>query len=167
MANPSTVIGTVPKSPPIIHASGLRSFVKKCMVRHKSIITSSQLDKLAKYLLSNKKARKLDLNISTDRIRKGVLCDNCNFQIVMKYQRGSWTCPKCGNRSKKAFLIALNDYRLLINDKITNPEFREFFYVESMYAASKILTRLGLEATGDKKGRYYTIPEDIINKKIT
>lgn len=164
MANPSTVIGSVPTSPPIFHASGLRTYVKKCMVRHKNMITSSQLERLAKYLLSNKKARKLDLNISMDRIRKGVLCDNCSFQVVMKYQRGSWTCPKCGNRSKRAFLIALNDYRLLIDEKITNGEFRDFFQVESMQVTSKILSRLNLHPIGSKKGRCYIIPEDILDR---
>lgn len=164
MANPSTVIGNVPKSPPIFHASGLRSFVKKCLVRHSSVLTSSQLEKLAKMLLSKVEARRFDINISVERIRKGVLCENCSYQVAMFYKHGFWICHKCGLRSKKALLRALDDYRLLINDKITNREFREFFHVESLFAASKILTRLNLEAKGNNRGRFYIIPEDILNK---
>lgn len=162
MANPSTVIGAVPKSPPTFHASGLRAFVKNCMMRHPSILTSSQLDKLVKFFLSKVKSRKLDLNISFERIRKGVLCDQCNYQVVMKYQRGGWACPSCGNRSKKALLMALNDYRLLIDEKVTNREFREFFHVPSSDAAQKILARLNLNPIGKNKGRYYIIPENIV-----
>lgn len=164
MANPSTVIGNVPKSPPVIHASGLRSFVKKCLVRHSSVLTSSQLEKLAKVLLSKVESRQFDLNISLDRIRKGVLCESCNYREVMAYKQGFWCCPKCGVRSRRALLRALDDYRLLVSDKITNREFREFFNVGSIFAASKILTRLNLESKGNNKGRFYIIPEDIINK---
>lgn len=164
MANPSSIIGNVPKSPPIFHASGLRSFIKKCLVRNESKLTTSQLDKLAKYLLSKVVARDFDLNISVERIRKGVLCENCNYSVVMTYKRGIWSCPQCGVQSRKAFLRALDDYRLLISDRITNQEFREFFHVESMYASSKILSRLNLKTVGNKKGRYYIIPEDILNR---
>lgn len=163
MANPSTVIGNVPKSPPIFHASGLRTFVKRCLMRHPSVLTTNQLEKLAKYFLSKVVSRKVHLNISTERIRKGVLCEECSFKVVMTYHQGFWHCPKCGHRSKRALLIALNDYRLLISDKITNREFRDFFNVESLFAASKILTRLNLEARGNNRGRFYIIPEDILN----
>lgn len=164
MANPSSIIGNVPKSPPIFHASGLRSFIKYCLARHESQLTTSQLNKLAKHFLSSAISRDFDLNISFDRIRKGVLCENCDYSVTMTYRRGIWSCPKCGLQSRKALLQALNDYRLLISDRITNREFREFFNIDSMYAASKILSRLNLETVGDKKGRYYIIPEDILNR---
>jgi len=164
MANPSTVIGTVPKAPPLFHASGLRAFIKSCLVRHESLLTTSQLDKLAKLLMSRSMSRNFDLNISVDRIRKGVLCEKCNYAVAMTYSRGIWTCPKCGFESRDALLKALDDYRLLISERITNREFREFFNVESMYAASKILSRLNIETVGHKKGRYYIIPEDLLNR---
>lgn len=162
MANPSTIIGNVPNTVPFLHASGLRSFVKACMIKHPSQLTTSQLDKLAKLLLAKIESRNYDLNISLDRIRKGVLCEHCDYQIQMNYSRGYWHCPNCGNRSKKALLRALDDYRLLINNQITNKEFREFFGVKSMDTVSKILTRSSLIPVGNKKGRYYIIPKDIL-----
>lgn len=164
MANQSTIIGNVPNTVAFFHASGLRAFVKKCMVKHHKQITSSQLKKLSKILLSKVESRRYDLNISFDRFRKGVLCENCNHQIQMNYSRGFWHCPKCGTQSKDALLKALDDYRLLISNQITNREFREFFGVESMITASNILTRSPLIPVGNKKGKYYIIPEDILKK---
>lgn len=164
MANSSTIIGEVPSSFPIFHASGLRFFVKKCMMQHQQKITNYQLEKLSKFLMSQLKPRNYDLNISLERIRKGVLCENCNYKVEMKYKLGVWTCPKCNLRSKKAFYQALNDYRLLISNKITNREFRDFFNVNSVDAASKILIRLQLESSGITRGKYYIIPENIIDR---
>ncbi len=164
MANPATIIGNVPKSPPIFHASGLRSFIKKCLVRHESQLTTGQLDKLAKQLLSRAVSRNFDLNISVDRIRKGVLCEKCNYAVAMTYGRGIWTCPKCGFESRDALLRALDDYRLLISERITNREFREFFNVNSGDVAQKILTRLNLVAVGNNRGRYYIIPDNLLSR---
>ena len=39
---------------------------------------------------------------------------------------------------------------------------REFVGIESMQVASKILSRLGFEKVGDKRGRFYIIPEDCL-----
>lgn len=164
MANPTTMIGDTPNSFPIFHASGLRSFVKKCLMKHPVQISKYQLEKLARFLMSQLKPRNVELNIHKDRIRKGVLCEKCQYKVAMNYKSGAWTCPKCNHRSKSAIYPALDDYRLLISNKITNREFRKFFNVSSMDAASKILTRLGFESVGKFRGRYYIIPEDIIDR---
>lgn len=162
MANTSTIIGEVPNSIPIFHASGLRFFVKKCLRKYPPKITNHQLEKLAKFFMSQLKPRNYDINISSERIRKGVLCENCNYQVEMKYRLGVWTCPKCNVQSEKAFYRALNDYRLLISNQITNQKFREFFNINSHDATTKILDRLNLEKVGKNRGRYYIIPEDIL-----
>ena len=39
-----------------------------------------------------------------------------------------------------------------------------FVDIQSKFVASKLLSRLGLESYGEKKGRYYVIPEDIYYK---
>lgn len=49
MANPSTIIGDMPNTLPIFHASGLRYFVKKCLMKHPPKITNYQLERLAKF----------------------------------------------------------------------------------------------------------------------
>ena len=48
--------------------------------------------------------------------------------------------------------------------RISNKEFRAFVDIQSKFVASKLLSRLGLESYGEKKGRYYVIPEDIYYK---
>lgn len=114
--------------------------------------------------MSKRKERTYDLNIHFDRIRKGVLCEQCSYKVAMNYKYGVWSCPKCKHQSKKAFYRTLDDYRLLISNKISNREFREFFNIGSVQVASKILTRLNLESIGQTRGRYYIIPEDILNR---
>ena len=56
----------------------------------------------------------------------------------------------------------LGFFYLLFSDCITNQQFREFVGIESMQVASKILSRLGFEKIGDKRGRFYIIPEDCL-----
>lgn len=162
MANPSTIIGTVPETYPIFHASGLRTFIRNLKTKYSSEITSHQLEKLSKYFLSLHKPMNYDLNISLDRIRKGVLCEKCNAQ--MGYKNGIWACVKCDFRSRIAIYQGLHDYQLLISNKISNQEFRDFFNIKSMYAASKILSRLNFEYEGKTKSRNYIIPNDIISR---
>lgn len=160
MANSSTIIGNVPKTYPIFHLSGLRTFVRQSKNRNAPQISSAQLEKLAKHFLSLYQPIEYRLNISLNRIRKGVLCEKCGCE--MGYKQGFWICPKCGERNKHALYRALDDYRLLVSNKITNREFRGFFKIDSMETASKILIRLNLESVGKFRGRYYIIPEDVL-----
>lgn len=163
-SNPSTIIGQVPKSVPFFHTSGLRFHVSKLLSKHSPVLTEKSLNKLSKLLLSSLKRKDTKPAISIDRIKKGVLCESCNYQVQMIYRNRTWYCPKCSVQNKIAFYQALDDYRILINDRITNREFRDFFGIDSMQIASKILSRLGLVAVGDKKGRYYIIPENIASR---
>lgn len=162
MANPSTIIGKVPNGLPIFHASGLRSHIGRLFERHSATVLSHEgVDHLARAFLSKVKRSQQQPPVRKERLRKGVLCEVCNFQETMLYKHGTWCCPRCGVRNKKAILQALDDYRLLISERITNQEFRAFFGVESMQVASKLLARLHLKSGGAKRGRYYIIPEDI------
>ncbi|SOC40235.1 nuclease-related domain-containing protein [Ureibacillus acetophenoni] len=163
-SNPATIIGNVPKNFPIFHSSGLRFFVQKLLKNYPEILQEKRLEKLSGDLLSKLKRQEVKPTINLSRIKKGVLCENCHFQIEMKYQGGLWHCAECGCRNKKSILQAFHDYRVLVSNKITNSEFREFFGIESIDAASKILIRLGIETVGEKRGRHYLIPPDIFTK---
>ncbi|MFY3790246.1 NERD domain-containing protein [Ureibacillus sp. MALMAid1270] len=163
-SNPATIIGNVPKNFAIFHASGLRFYVYNLLSNYPETLSEKQLKKLSSLILSKLKRKEVRPTISLSRIRRGVLCEICDFKVQMIYKTGNWQCPKCGVRNKNAIRRALNDYRLLISDRITNKEFREFFDVESIDAASKLLIRLNLKAFGEKRGRYYIIPENIYSK---
>jgi len=164
-SNPATIIGNVPNNFPIFHTSGLRHFVQKLLLKYKEELPEKQITKLSKVLLARLKRVEVKPTIDISRIRKGVLCEYCAFQYQMKYKGGSWGCPNCGSRNKHDLQRALNDYRILINNSITNREFRDFFNIESVYNASKILSNLNLEAVGDKRGRSYLIPNNIFEMK--
>lgn len=163
-SNPATIIGNVPKNFPIFHSSGLRHFVQRLLKKYPEKLSENQLNQLSNALLAKLKHKEVRPTIDFSRIKKGVLCEVCDFNFVMNYIGGTWQCMSCGARDKRAILQGLHDYRALISNKITNKEFRQFFGVESMDAASKILIRLGLESFGEKRGRYYLIPNNI-NKK--
>ncbi|SOC13538.1 nuclease-like protein [Ureibacillus xyleni] len=163
-SNPSTIIGTIPKHPPFFHASGLQFYLNKLEAKHKSVVTHSKLIELSKYLISNLKRQEVKNNIDPSNIKKGVLCEMCNYKFQMHYKAGFWCCPNCGVRNKNAILQSLDDYRLLVNKYITNQEFRDFFGVDSMQVISKLLARLGLTSEGEKRGRRYIIPENIVER---
>ncbi|RUL47217.1 NERD domain-containing protein [Lysinibacillus antri] len=161
-SNPSTIIGNMPKHPLFFHVSGLRFYINKLVSNYDSVLSAQEMDRISKFLMANLKRQEPKVEIPIEHLRKGVLCEICNFKVQMQYRRGTWCCSKCGVRNKKAIFQALDDYRLLINDRITNQEFRDFFGVHSVYTASKVLLRLGLPTVGENRGRNYLIPENII-----
>lgn len=160
-SNQATIIGDVPKNFPIFHTSGLRFFVQKLLNKYPEILPEKRLGKLSSVLLSKLKRQDVRPSITLSRIKKGVLCEICEHKYQMHYRGGTWHCPNCGCRNKKSILQAFHDYRVLVSNNITNREFREFFGIESIDAASKMLIRLGLETVGEKRGRHYLIPTDI------
>ncbi len=78
--------------------------------------------------------------------------------MPLKYVYGKWICNYCGYKGKEALITGLHDYRLLINNKIKNKDFKSFFNIPT--EDTKILARLNLPYEGDKKGRVYKIPEN-------
>lgn len=148
---------------PIIHLSGLPRHLEKLYAEngHKTANIAyicSQLETLIQPLPARK-------TIARCRLKSGVLCQKCDYQSRMHYHRGIWKCEKCRSKSREALLETLHHYRVLISPRISNKDFREFVGVNSTFAASKILARLGLEKHGATKGSYYLIPEDIYYKR--
>ncbi|MFF5995235.1 nuclease-related domain-containing protein [Lysinibacillus sp. KU-BSD001] len=148
---------------PILQLSGLRLYIERLFEKYSiEYVNTTELEKLSTYLLSTLHRPAVKRFVAPERLQKGVLCAKCQFTEVMVYVNRTWYCPKCGERNKKAVHQALHDYRLLISDRITNKEFRDFVGIESMQVASKILSRLGYEKIGDKRGRVYIISEDCL-----
>ena len=87
-SNPATIIGNVPKNFPIFHASGLRHFVYRLLVKYQEVLAEQQLKKLSTVLLSKLKRQEVRPPINLSRIRNGVLCDICQFKVQMNYQEG-------------------------------------------------------------------------------
>lgn len=146
---------------PIFHVSGLRRSLHQLFAKYpEAQLTEPALEKAGEQLLGAIQRTTPKRRVALDRLKKGVLCPSCDFQAAMHYTAGNWQCSACNTRDKKALLHALEDYRLLVSERITNKEFRDFTGIGSIQVASKILSRLGFEKVGDKRGRVYIIPED-------
>ncbi len=122
-------------------------------------LTPEKIRKMSKCLLKNHTEPSITIenyHISRGEIQTGVHCpDLC--VLGMTYNRGKWTCPKCGYISKDAHLFALQDYFLLFGPSITNLQFREFLHLSSDDIANKMLRKLNLPYTGKNKQRIYQL----------
>ncbi|MEC2073458.1 nuclease-related domain-containing protein [Alkalihalophilus marmarensis] len=86
----------------------------------------------------------------------GIHCANCNA-LPMRKVYGGWLCAYCNYHSRTPFVDALTDYRLLINESITNKELRRFLGVPTRNIANKILRQLTLKRNGITKGTSYSL----------
>ena len=161
IANQNAVLDESLRGFPIFHLTGLRRYINNLFLKYPA--RDVKLEQVSNRLLGLIHRHPPKRRITdTNRLKKGVLCVKCDFKSWMDYQNRSWYCRTCGTRDKNALRWALHDYRLLIGERITNQQFREFVGIESIHTASKILTRSGLEKVGDNKGRVYIITEDWI-----
>ena len=161
IANQNAVLDESLRGFPIFHLTGLRRYINNLFLKYPA--HDVKLEQVSNHLLGLIHRHPPKRRITdTNRLKKGVLCVKCDFKSWMDYQNRSWCCRTCGTRDKNALRWALHDYRLLIGERITNQQFREFVGIESMQVASKILSRLGFEKVGDKRGRFYIIPEDCL-----
>jgi len=77
----------------------------------------------------------------------------------MSRKVGKWFCVKCHHQSVDAHLPALNDYKLLISNRISNRGARDFLQVGSPYIVKYILQKGGFAYIGKTNARMYEIPE--------
>ena len=166
IANDSTIIGLVPRDYSIFHASGIQRELNKLFSKYsKRSVSLQQLELLKNDLLSGYEQKKWKPKIESKKIKKGVLCPNCDYKSVMTFKYGNFHCLKCGSNSRTAYLEALLDYKNLFDEWISNRELREFLYIESQYAASRLLKGLNTEVRGASRNRMYKIPE-VIHKDM-
>ena len=159
IANQQAVLDESLENFPIFHISGVPNFIENLYRNTTKSHANMNLivAKLKKLYQSLPPRRSISLN----RSKKGVLCKECDYENVMVYHYGTFTCGACRAKSRDVLFETLYHYRILISEKITNKQFREFCGIHSLQAASKLLVRLGLERHGTKKGTYYIIPEKI------
>ena len=93
--------------------------------------------------------------IPINEILIGVECPNCGV-LGMRRTGKTWTCITCNKRNRDAHKKALHDYFHLINNRITNKEFRNFCNIESIYTASRMLANMDLQMHKAGGRTYYT-----------
>lgn len=159
IANPTTIIGQVSAECTIIHSIGLPHFLHNCWQK----FTKPLPDTAYTYLineLNNMHHEKLWVQeMAQEELKSGVLCPMCQYEEIMYYLKGTWFCRKCGVANDTALMEALQDYRLLRGNMITNALLCKEFNVPSKNIAYRILHALKYEKVGNTRFSQYKIPE--------
>lgn len=156
----NSILRQMPERFYVFKLEGLRFKLKQFYEEYPVVVNRQVLHHIREELLKHHEPKKWKPPIQDLKLRHGVLCE-CGMRMTY-IGHGRFAC-KCGSQTRDGFVKGLDDYRLLESEWITNREFRDFFELENTQVVSKILKRLGLEYTGEKRTRRYRIPEDILS----
>ncbi|WP_421382541.1 NERD domain-containing protein [Bacillus salacetis] len=94
--------------------------------------------------------------IKSEELIRGIRCPQCsNFKCKRTF--GNWTCSRCGAESKDAHVAALRDYALLIGTEAANNQIRDFLLLESRSVARKLLLKMNLPSSGERRWKKYSL----------
>ncbi|WP_431029143.1 hypothetical protein [Lysinibacillus sp. LZ02] len=158
--DPKTWIATPTQEVDVFRLSGLRSKVSRLFEQYPAALGEELLDYVKEHFIACYQKLVLKRIYPKVSVLKGVVCIGCRVQ--MRHERKGFRCMQCGTKTMNGIYEALHDYRLLYNDWITNQEFRDFLGVESIYTASRMLSKLGIDYMGNFKNRKYVIPPNIL-----
>lgn len=165
IANPRTIIKQASKEEVIpqnvIHNNQLLFEIKKLEERYSvSYLSSKQIQTITQLLKKAHVPRYEDVlkkfKIDKDELIKGISCPKCQV-IGMTRIYNKWLCPFCQHESYDAHIEAINDYLLLINNKVTNRQMREFLLVDSPSVIKYLLKKESHSYYGNTKARYYKL----------
>ncbi|MER2119838.1 MAG: nuclease-related domain-containing protein [Solibacillus sp.] len=167
IANQQAILDESLEKFPIFHISGVPNFIES--LYRNTAKTNANMRMIVAKLNQLHQVLPPRRSISMNRLRRGVLCRQCDYKNTMSYYYGAFVCNVCQAKSRDAIFETLYHYRILFGDKISNREFRDFFGMVNIKTCSSILSRLGFEKCGSKRGTYYIIPENILfwSKKKT
>ena len=144
---------------PIIHLSGLPTLIENLLEQFPvTDYNPSTLQALFENMRQPLPARR---QIEQSRLKSGVFCPRCETTMAMLFHHGNWHCTVCHLKSREIVTRALQEYRILVGPQLTNRAFRAFTGIDSVFAASRILSQLNFQTTGHRKRRCYIIPEAI------
>lgn len=162
---PSTILKTEPPSidiqKEIIRSEQLPVKINQLFDHYiDKVITSEAIGDISTKIIQAHKPRNEDVllkyEISVKDLRKGVICDQCSVNSMMKRHK-YWRCNNCKFQSETVYLEALNDYRLLIGNKLKNEDIRKFLLIDSPYIVKRLMLKAGFKYEGIKKGRVYNL----------
>ena len=153
----SSSLNNMPKQFSIFKFPGLRIKLQQLLQTYPKKVNVNLLQFLHQKLMEQYKPQKWQHPFQDIALKQGALC-KCGE--IMKYTHGKFICD-CGYASKEPLLQGLHDYRLLVDEWITNKQFRSFFNIHDEDVTNKILKRLGFKTEGKTKSRKYLISEDI------
>ncbi|WP_174615105.1 nuclease-related domain-containing protein [Virgibacillus ihumii] len=162
---PSTIIKPMYPHRPIpetvIHSNLLHFNIQRLNSQFQTLVVDkSGINKLSSLILEKHTDPDIDVlnkfHVEKDELIRGVICPNCNA-VPMVLDNGNWHCSSCNFSSRDAHLLSLSDRKLLIGDRITNREAREFLIVNSQHQIKRLLMRGQYRFIGDKNKRIYIL----------
>lgn len=143
---------------PILMEKELPIFLHQHLEKNKETATMATIKNLILSHLRNRTPFPLCqyYQIDVSALRRGVYCENCG-EFGMKKLKIGWHCQMCQNRCRDAHIQALKDYYMLVGEKITNRECRDFLMIESEHIAKRILQKLQLPRSGSNKYSSYKL----------
>jgi len=159
-ANNYATLHTSLRSQPIILVQSLRAKLAQLRQQYKERYPMDIIQSIHDYVMSQNTFYEANRYVSIHSLKRGVLCPHCNFKSTMHYESRTFCCPICLRTNRKALLLTLRDYRILVGPHINNSQFREWTGVSSCKTASKILARLNFDYVGSNRKRIYTVPQE-------
>lgn len=118
-----------------------------------------KLAKIRKIILANQTPYKqpplcTHYFIDPKELKSGVFCENCKT-LTMQRTKRTWLCSNCSVSNPSAHLLAIREYLTFVERSITNKKLREFCGFDSRAVASRLLTKVNLEKTGEARAFSY------------
>ncbi|MHA6261286.1 nuclease-related domain-containing protein, partial [Sporosarcina sp. CAU 1771] len=159
MVNSNTLIKNAPPTMPIHYGKHLPLYFRK-QTSQKPLLTKTQLEKLTQKLhQQNKPFNPYPLSdrfqVDKTHIRDGFLCGECH-STLRKKTRIKWTCPTCQTDQRNPYREGLQDWFMIMNQTISNAQCREFFQLETKFAAHHILKSMPLKREGQSRATIYS-----------
>ena len=131
---------------------------------NKSILNKTEIAKLAKEMIIdhdnyNPYPMASSMKIVSTDIKPGIICPNCSL-IGMQWAVQKWNCPRCKHTGITEHQETVNDWFMLINNKMTNRQFRYFTKMPNRNIARRLLANSNLEMKGNRKTTYYVMKEE-------
>ncbi|MFG6150011.1 nuclease-related domain-containing protein [Halobacillus sp. B23F22_1] len=141
ISKPSTIIHT--SNPSVIHSAYLPFIINELDSKYaQRVLGQNELLRMGEELKQAHVPRKIDVlqnyKIKKEELRVGVHCPSCRA-LPMNRGYGKWKCSICGLDSVDAHIESLRDYRLLVEESITNRELRWFLQIDSESIARSII----------------------------
>lgn len=165
LSNPTTIVKRNNSKLPVFHLSALEKNILQYYQKHnKAILTKQELKILATKLKAIHQPRESNLRIDLNRLNLTPICNECKTKTYMIFYHGKYRCKNCGNKNQQPFFLALNDYLLLVNEKISNQQLRSTFSITSRSVTTNLLAKMKWDYIGSYKNRKYIIPENILKQ---
>ncbi|MEO4052581.1 nuclease-related domain-containing protein [Solibacillus sp. CAU 1738] len=158
IANRNAIINKKSPRIPIFHADYVTSFIEHNFEKYNQ--NTIDMHEIYHTFTRNHILNSINIKFKLQQLKIGVFCPKCDFNQEMIFRSGTFICPRCRIKDKYAHFYALEDYRLLVDNKISNEQFRKLCNIPSRDAAKRLLSKLAIFKHA--RYTYYEIPAQIL-----